>query len=228
MPQQAALELSSEAPFFQNVYLWMCGGLIVTALTAQMIFNSQLKYTIIQHPNILFVFCLLQLGLVLLINYITKSASAMTLRGLFLLYSVMTGPLISAVLIVYPQNIVFKAFFSTAVVYGAMAVYGLVTKRSLQKWGAFLMMALVGLIASLFINILTQSRMFDYVICWFGVLIFSALTAYDHQKLRVIHAGGFNDQDEEGKVVIHGALALYLDFINLFIFIVRILGASRD
>jgi FtsH-binding integral membrane protein len=130
--------------------------------------------------------------------------------------------------LVYPQNVIFKAFLTTALVYGGMATYGLVTKKSLQAWGTFLFMALFGLIIAIFVNLFTQSRMFDYVISWIGVIIFALLTAYDHQKLRVIHAGGFNNEAEEGAMVVHGALMLYLDFINIFIFLVKIFGASRD
>jgi FtsH-binding integral membrane protein len=88
-------------------------------------------------------------------------------------------------------------------------------------------MNLFGLMALMLINFAFKSPMLHYVFCWIGVIVFSALTAYDHQKLRVIHAGGFSGQEEEGKVVILGALELYLDFINLFLFIVRILGARR-
>ncbi|MDR1678094.1 MAG: Bax inhibitor-1 family protein [Deltaproteobacteria bacterium] len=225
--QPTAQALSSEAAFFQSVYLWMCSGLVITALTAYMIFNSSFRYTLISSKGLLLFIFLAQIGLVVLIGVLAKTASPLVLRGLFLLYAASVGVTVSLLLVVYPQNVIFKAFFSASAVYGGMAVYGLVTKRSLQKWGAFLYMAALGVIVALLINFIANSPMAHYVISWFGVIIFAGLTAYDHQKLRVIHAGGFEDSTQESKVVILGALTLFLDFINLFIFIVRIMGAGR-
>ncbi|MDR0620673.1 MAG: Bax inhibitor-1/YccA family protein [Deltaproteobacteria bacterium] len=228
MPSQATLIETSEVRFFQNVYLWMLSGLLVTAATALAVYNSNFRTILLGGTGIWIAIFLVQIGLVMLIGFLSAKVSTMTLRGLFLLYSASVGVTFSILLVFYPHNVIFKAFLSTAAVYGGLSAYGLVTKRSLKGIGTFAYMALFGLIVALIINALTRSPMFDYVVSWFGVLVFSVLTAYDHQKLRVIHAGGFTDQHAENAMVIMGALTLYLDFMNLFRFIVSILGASRD
>jgi FtsH-binding integral membrane protein len=192
-----------------------------------MIFNSSFLYVVTSSKMAIYCVIGVQLGLVLLINFLTNKVTAGFLRGLFLLYAASMGVTFSLLLLLYPQNVIFKAFLTTSLVYGSLAAYGLLTKRSLQRWGAFLFMALVGLIIAMIINIFARSVMADYVISWFGVIIFAGLTAYDHQKLRVIHANGFANEDIEKKVVIHGALTLYLDFVNLFIFLVKIMGNRR-
>jgi FtsH-binding integral membrane protein len=227
-PGAQPIEISSEAKFFQNVYLWMLAGLMVTTFSTYLIFGSDLMFAMLRSKvNCIIVF-VVQIGLVMLINFLSEKVSTNVLRGLFLLYAASVGLTISILLLLYPQNVIFKAFLSAAFVYGGMAAYGMYTKKSLEKWGSFLFMALLGLIVSMVINLFARSPMAHYVISWFGVIIFALLTSYDHQKLRVIHAGGFNGEAEEGAMVIHGALTLYLDFINIFIFLVRILGASRD
>jgi FtsH-binding integral membrane protein len=223
-----ALALSSEAIFFQKIYFWMCGGLVVTALVAMALARSVTWINFLRSQSMGFLLIFgAQIGLVLLIGLLKKSASDTVLKAIFLVYAASMGMTVSLVLLVYPAQVITKAFFSAAAVYGAMAVYGLVTKRSLQALGAFLFMGLVGLIVSSLVNIFVSSPLLDYVICWVGVLVFAGLTAYDHQKLRVIHAGGFSDYQDEGKAVILGSLELYLDFINLFLFLVRLFG-RRD
>jgi FtsH-binding integral membrane protein len=219
------LAATSEAAFFQKVYLWMCGGLALTAVLAYNLAQSAAWVSTIQSTWIALV--IVQLGLVFGISFLAKRVSATVIKGMYLLYAASVGATLSIVVLVYPSTVIFKAFISTASVYGAMAVYGLVTKRSLQAWGSFLFMGLVGLIITSIINIFTKSPMVDFVICGVGILVFAGLTAYDHQKLRVIHSEGFADGEAESKAVIHGALELYLDFINLFLYFLR-LFANRD
>ncbi|MDR3134637.1 MAG: Bax inhibitor-1/YccA family protein [Deltaproteobacteria bacterium] len=220
--------MSSEASFFQSVYMWMFGGLITSAIIALMIYNSSFRFFMLQQRGMMIAVFIVQVGLVFLIGYLLKTATTNLIRALFFVYAGSMGITISLLLVIYPQNVIFKAFFTTAIVYGGLAVYGLVTKRSLERWGTFLFMALWGLLASIIINFFTKSVMFDYVISWVGVIVFAGLTAYDHQKLRVIHAGGFGSGEEEQKAIIMGAMELYIDFVALFIYIVRILGAGRD
>jgi FtsH-binding integral membrane protein len=165
-----------------------------------------------------------QIGLVLLITSLMNKISPAVMKTLFLVYSATVGLTVSIVLMVYPTGAVYKAFFSTAGIYAAMAIYGLVTKRSLQAWGSFLFMGLIGLMIAIVINFFTNSAALDYLICIVGVIVFAGLTAYDHQKLRVIHSSGFSDSSSESKQIILGALTLYLDFINLFLFLVRLFG----
>jgi FtsH-binding integral membrane protein len=220
---QAALSQASEVSFFQKVYLWMCGGLILTAVVAYYLSGSQAWHRLLQGSGFV-VMIVVQLGLVFGLSFLMSRVSAAVIKAMFMLYAASVGGTMSIVLLVYPSDVIFKAFLSTAGVYGAMAVYGLVTKRSLEAMGSFLFMTLVGVLIASVINAFVGSPAVDFVICGFGVLLFAGLTAYDHQKLRVIHAGGFADQDAESKCIVRGALELYLDFINLFLFFVRLLG----
>ncbi|MDR1577619.1 MAG: Bax inhibitor-1/YccA family protein [Deltaproteobacteria bacterium] len=223
-----SLALTSEAVFFQKVYMWMCGGLALTALVGYWLARSETWASYLSGGGWAWLLpIVIQVGLVLAINYLSNKVTATVIKGLFLLYATSVGMTVSIVLMVYPMDIVFKAFLSAAAVYGAMATYGLVTKRSLEAWGGFLFMGLVGTIIAIVINMILRSPMMDFIISCVTVIVFAGLTAYDHQKLRVIHANGFSSEDYEGKIIIHGALELYLDFINLFLALVRILG-NRD
>jgi FtsH-binding integral membrane protein len=172
----------------------------------------------------------IELGLVFYLSARIQHIAPGTAKILFLAYAAVTGATFSVIGLVYPPMVIFKAFISTAGVYGAMACYGLVTKRSLQAWGSFLFMGLIGIIIASVVNMFMRSSAMDWVICVIGVLLFAGLTAYDHQKLRVIHATGLDgaDDDSVSRVVIMGALTLYLDFINLFLFLLRLFGSSRD
>ncbi|MDR1036016.1 MAG: Bax inhibitor-1/YccA family protein [Deltaproteobacteria bacterium] len=228
-PSPATLAASAEALFFQKVYVWMCGALLVSGLTGYLLSHSSGWLRLITSSGAVPMFIIiLQLGLVLLISFMFRSLSSFAVKCLYMAYAVSIGFTFSIVLLVYSPGIIFKAFVSTAGVYGAMAVYGLVTKRSLQSWGSFLFMGLVGIILASIVNFFARSDAMDFVICVAGVLVFAGLTAYDHQKLRVIHAGGFGNVEEQEKSVCMGALQLYLDFINIFFFLLRLFGRGGD
>ncbi len=223
--------VSSEAVFFQQIYTWMFTGLLVTAGTAYVLSQSPafINFMFGGGSMMLIIALLVELGLVFYLSARINSLSPGAAKGLFLAYSAMTGLTLSFIGVVYPPVIIFKAFITTAGVYGAMAVYGLVTKRSLQGWGSFLFMGLVGIIIASVVNIFLRSTMMDLMICVIGVFVFAGLTAYDHQKLRVIHATGLDGTAvQESRLVIMGALTLYLDFINLFLLLLRLFGSSRD
>jgi FtsH-binding integral membrane protein len=208
--------------------MWMCGGLAVTAIVAYNLAKSYAWYNFLLGGSgtAIFIF-VVQLGLFFAISFLSKRVSATVIKGLFLVFAASFGLTCSVVVMVYPGNVIFKAFVASASIYAAMAAYGLITKRSLESWGSFLFMGLIGLIVSSIINLFTKSAMADFVICSVGVLVFSGLTAYDNQKLRVIYAGGFENEDAESKTVIFGAITLFLDFLNLFMYLVRLLG-NRD
>ncbi|MDR2726111.1 MAG: Bax inhibitor-1/YccA family protein [Candidatus Adiutrix sp.] len=227
--------LSSEALYFQRIYLWMCAGLSLTAGTAFVLSTSQgwLGF-LFQNRWALWVAFGAQLGLVFYLSARINSLSPGAAKGLFLAYAALTGATFSVLLLVYPTYAFVKAFICTAGIYGAMALYGLVTKRSLQALGSFLFAGLVGLILASLVNIFwAGSSQMDLVICVLGVLIFAGLTAYDHQKLRVMRYSlesqglGFEAVDQESRLVVMGALTLYLDFINIFLFLLRLFG-RRD
>jgi FtsH-binding integral membrane protein len=222
--------ISSEAVFFQKIYSWMFFGLALTAGVAYALIQTGAVRFLLSSMVPILVVCGIEFGLVFYLNANIQRISSGTAKMLFLAYAAMTGATFSIVALVYPPMVIFKAFVSTAGVFGAMAFYGLVTKRSLQAWGSFLVMGLIGIIIATVVNWFVQSSAMDWVICVIGVLVFSGLTAYFHQELRVIHATGLNEasDDEVSKVVIMGALKLYLAFINLFLMLLRLFGSSRD
>jgi FtsH-binding integral membrane protein len=228
-PQTAALAAGSEAVFFQRIYVWMCGALAVTALTGYVLSTSKAwTRALLSTPSMWIGIVAVQLGLVLLISFLFGRLSSLAVKALYLAYAVSIGLTVSLVILFYDPAVVCKAFVSTAGVYGAMALYGLVTRRSLQGWGTFLFMGLAGVIIASVVNFFTHSAALDFVVCCAGVIVFAGLTAYDHQKLRVIHAGGFGDSETESKAVCMGALQLYLDFINIFFFLLRLLGRGGE
>ncbi|MDR1920760.1 MAG: Bax inhibitor-1/YccA family protein [Candidatus Adiutrix sp.] len=223
---------SSEALFFQRVYLWMCGGLALTAVAAYALMRSQIWLNLLQAhvKGAMISAFVVELGLVIYLSARINKLTPGAAKALFLAYAAVNACTFSVIGMMYSSTIMFKAFISTAGVYGAMAVYGLTTRRSLQGLGSFLFMGVVGLFIAIIVNaaFVASSRL-DLVICVIGVLIFAGLTAYDHQKLRVIYATGLDgSRDGESRVVVMGALSLYLDFINMFLFLLRLFGASRD
>lgn len=226
--------LGSEALFFQRVYTWMFAGLGLTALAAAFFVMTGM-YLIFASNFFLFLGAILvELGLVW---YLASRVSEMepgTAKAIFLGYAALSGATFSVILAyaaTTAPTAIIKAFVCTAGIYGAMAVYGLVTKRSLQGLGSFLYMGLIGLILAMLVNIFVASSVFDLVICVIGVLVFAGLTAFDHQKLRVMYFTAEQegiDEDNLSRIVIIGALELYLDFVNLFMFLLRIFLHSDD
>ncbi len=231
-PQQGAYAraLSSEALFFQRIYTWMVAGLALTAGVGYIFAHSAAFQSLLLsfRYSLLLVFAV-QIGLVIWLSARLEQMSPSTAKMVFLAYSAVTGVTVGVCMLVYPAAAFAKAFLTTAGVYGAMAVYGLVTKRSLQAWGSFLFMGVVGIIIASLVNIFLGSNTLDLAICVIGVFLFAGLTAYDHQKLRVIHATALDGTaDTEGRMVIMGALTLYLDFINLFLFLLRLFGGRGN
>ncbi|MDR2461273.1 MAG: Bax inhibitor-1/YccA family protein [Deltaproteobacteria bacterium] len=218
---------TTEGVFFQRIYTWMCIAVAVSALTGYLLVQSDSWLEFLFYNKYAWIgIVIVQFGIVLAIGYLCEKVSAAAVKFLFLLFAVSIGATISVVLIVYPTPIINRAFFCAAGVYGAMALYGVMTKKSLQAWGTFLYMGLCGLLIAMIVNLIFGGRMLDFIICVVGVVIFAGLTAYDHQKLRVIYAGGFQDAEEESKAITLGALELYLDFVNIFLFLVRLFGAD--
>lgn len=150
-----------------------------------------------------------------------------TMTAIFVLYSVLMGMSLSFIFLAYSSAVIVKTFLITAGMFGVMAVAGFTTKTDLTKFGKIMFMGLIGLIIATLVNLFTKSAMFDYVISFIGVLIFTGLTAFDVQKLKQIGTTNLGENDTVTKIAIWGALSLYLDFINLFLYLLRIFG-SRD
>lgn len=222
------------------VYVWMTLGLAVTAVLALFISN-QINTAFVNgtadtlfflQPGIMIGLFVAQIALVIALGFglSRKWLSPPLAVVLFLVYAALTGVTLSPIIWSYGQASVYKAFASTAVLFGIMSVYGYTTKSDLMGWGKYLMMALIGLIVASVINLFLGISGMDFVISIFGVLLFTALTAYDTQKIKVMAQDPAIQSDSNAllKVSIYGALHLYLDFINLFIYLLRLFGSSRD
>ncbi len=210
----------------RNVYGWMTMGLLVTAAVALAVSNSGFY----PGQGVFIIAIFAQLGIVLGLSWAMERISATTAGMLFFVYSALTGFTFSIFFLVFSLGSIAAAFLSTAGVFGAMTVYGLTTKTDLTKMGSYLMMGLFGLIIASIINIFLGSGPLDFIISIGGVLLFTGLTAWDTQRIAAMAASQKMkvDSDDTLKFSIRGALMLYLDFINLFIFMLRIFGGGRD
>lgn len=210
--------------FVRSVYGWMFGGLLLTALAALWVVASQpMQRLIFTNRAVPWILFLGELGIVMFLSFRITRMSAAAAASAFLVFSLLNGLSLSVIFFVYTAGSIVQAFISAAGMFGAMAVYGAVTKRDLTSWGRFFFMGLVGIILASIVNFFFHSSALDMTVSVLGVFIFLGLTAYDQQKLRTMAlAAG----PTENYAVI-GALALYLDFINLFLFLLRIFGGSR-
>ncbi len=217
-----------EADFMQKVYLWMTLALSLTGFVAYRTTQSEFLLGLIFGSSFGFIgIILVELALVFWISSGIQRISSNMAIGLFLLYSVLNGFTLSVLLIAYTGASVASTFFITAGMFGAMSVYGYSTKQDLSSWGNLLFMALIGLILASFVNIFLQSAGLYWIISYVGVLVFVGLTAFDTQKIKQLAAQVIAESEVGRKVAILGALTLYLDFINMFIFMLRIMGNRR-
>jgi FtsH-binding integral membrane protein len=215
--------------FLAKVFNWMAVGLGITGVVAYFTANTGLAMAIISSP-LFFVLIIAELGLVFYLSARIQKIQASTATSIFLGYSVLNGLTLSVIFLSYTSSSIAGTFFITAGMFGAMAVYGLITKRDLSGWGSFLFMGLVGIIIASIVNIFLKSSSMYWIISLLGVFIFTALTAYDVQKIKKMGEEGIMTQGEEAvrKGAIMGALALYLDFINLFLMLLRFFGGSKN
>lgn len=215
--------------FLAKVFNWMGIGLAVTGFLAYFTAQSGLALTIASSP-LFIVLILVELGMVFYLSARVEKIAPGTATALFLGYAVLNGLTLSTIFLAYTRASIAGTFFITAGMFGAMAVYGMVTKRDLSGMGSFLFMGLIGIILASVVNIFLQSSSLYWAISVIGVLVFVGLTAYDVQKIKTIGEQGIMEQGEAAirKGAIIGALALYLDFINLFLMLLRLFGGSRD
>jgi hypothetical protein len=214
--------------FFPKVYNWMATGLGVSAVVALLTVHSRTMLQLVFGNRMVFY------GLLIaeLLLFITLSGAVQRLRaapatGFFLLYSALSGVTLASVFLLYTRSSIASTFLVTAGTFGAMSLYGHVTRRDLTSWGSFLFMGLIGFLLASVVNIFLHSEMIYWVSTWCGILIFVGLTAYDTQKIKALARGGFADDEVRHKAAILGALRLYLDFINLFLLLLRVLGRRR-
>ena len=216
--------------FLAKVFNWMAIGLGLTGLAAFLTVNSQAALQFIFGNKMVFYGLIIgELGLVFYLSARIERISAQAATGLFVAYSILNGVTLSAILLLYTMTSIAVTFFITAGMFGAMAVYGFVTKKDLSSWGSFLFMGLIGIIIAMVVNIFLGSSMVSWVISGIGVIIFTGLTAYDVQQITRMGEQGIMNGGEAiiRKGAIMGALKLYLDFINLFLMLLRFVGDRR-
>jgi len=215
--------------FLAKVFNWMAIGLGLTGIVAWFTASSGLAMQLVASP-LFMILIIAELGMVFFLSARINKIQAGTATGLFIGYALLNGLTLSMVFLAYTSSSIASTFFITAGMFGAMAIYGLVTKRDLSGLGSFLFMGLVGIIIASIVNIFLKSSSLYWVISLLGVFIFVGLTAYDVQKIKKIGEEGIMEQGEEmvKKGAIMGALTLYLDFINLFLMLLRFFGGSRN
>lgn len=216
---------SAAASFVSNVFALMTLALAISGISAYWLVTSEFYLSLGSIGVMVIQFA--PLGLVLLMGFGYKKLSSVALGGIFLLYSVLMGLSIGMIVLMYAGSTVFMTFGITSATFLSMALLGYTTKTDLTKFGSLLFMGLIGIIIAMFINWFMQSAMLDYIISIIGVLIFTGLTAYDVQKIKNMSTQVVEGAEETKKMVVMGALNLYLDFVNLFLFLLRIFG-GRD
>lgn len=210
----------------RSVYMWMCTALLLTGATASLVAGSEALLQIVFSNSIFFwILLIAQFGLVWAISAKVNSFSLPVLSGLFMLYSVLTGMTFSVFFLVFTAESIASTFFITAGTFAVMSIYGYVTKSDLTKIGNLCLMALIGILIASVVNIFLKSETMYWIVTYAGVLIFTGLIAYDTQKIKALATLENNEHTQ--KLAICGALSLYLDFINLFIMLLRIFGQRK-
>ena len=211
----------------RSVYLKMFLALLVTAATSFVVLAQQ-SFLIYMLNNqwVYWGLLIAELVLVFSVSARLNKISTTTANLMFYAYSILNGIVLSVIFMIYTSGSIAQTFLITAGVFGAMSAYGYFTKSDLTKFGSFLMMALIGLIVFVVVNMFLASSTLDWIISFAGVAIFIGLTAWDTQKIKTMMA--YSDGTNIGKIATIGALSLYLDFINLFLYLLRFFGASRD
>ena len=211
-----------------QVYTWMTLGLALTATVGYYAAESQmLRNLIFSNGFVMIGLIIAQLGIVVGLSAGINRLSGSAATGLFILYSALTGLTFSVIFMVYTYSSIASTFFVTSGTFAAMSVFGHTTKRDLTKLGSIAFMALIGIILASLVNMFMQNSMLELGISVIGVLLFTGLTAYDAQRIKEM-AATVNDGESEAKVSVMGALSLYLNFINLFLMLLRFLGVSRN
>ncbi|MDC9589041.1 Bax inhibitor-1/YccA family protein [Xenorhabdus sp. XENO-10] len=215
--------------YMAQVYGWMTCGLLLTAFVAWYVVSTpEILFAIISNKVVFYGLVIAQVALVFVLSGLVHKMSGALATGLFMLYSMLTGLTLSCVLIRYTGSSIASTFVISAGMFCALSVYGYTTKRSLSGLSSFLFMGLIGILLASLINIWLKSPALMWVITYIGVVVFAGLTAYDTQKLKEMGEHlDVNDKENLRRYSIIGALTLYLDFINLFLMLLRILGDRR-
>ncbi len=218
-----------QSAFLRRVYNWMGLGLALTALVAYYTAsNPSLLKLVLGNQLIFFALIIAQLGLVVALSAAINRFTPAMATGLFFLYAGLTGLTLSVIFVAYTRSSITNAFVVTAGTFALTSLYGYTTKRDLTSWGSFFFMGLVGIVLASLVNLFLQNETIYWVTTYIGVIVFVGLTAYDTQYLKNMAGTGFADEAMESKAAVIGALKLYLDFINLFLLLLRIMGGRRE
>lgn len=213
----------------KRVYLWMTFALVISGLTAMYVVESQpILELIFSSEHSILVLFLAQLGVVWFLSARIYKLSFGVATLLFILYSILTGVVFSSLFFVYTLGSIANVFLITAGTFAAVSCFGYFTKSDLSKWGTYLFMGLIGLIIASLVNWFLKSAMLNWIASYVGVAIFVGLTAYDTQRIKeMIQENSMEGEEVTNKIALMGALSLYLDFINLFLYLLRIFGRRK-
>jgi len=213
--------------YMLRIYNYMASALALTGIVAY-VFAGYLETNraLVRSP-VMWLIILAPLGLVMLLSYGINRLSAAAAQGLFWLYAGLMGLSLSTIFLVYTGESIFRVFFITAGTFAAMSLYGYTTKRDLTQMGSFLFMGLIGIVIASLVNMFLQNGMLQWIIAVIGVIVFVGLTAYDTQTIKEMYYEG-DGHEIAGKKAVMGALRLYLDFVNLFMMLIQLIGVRRD
>jgi uncharacterized protein len=218
----------TQGEFVRRVYNWMGLGLATTAVVSLFTAsNATLLTWIFGNPVVFFGLIIAELGLVIALSAGIGRMQASTATFMFFLYSALNGVTLAAIFLAYTSASIANTFFVTAGTFGAMSLYGYTTQRDLTSWGSFLTMGLIGIILASLVNFFFKSEAIYWLVTYAGIIVFVGLAAYDAQKIKAMASQGFGDAESERKGAVIGALQLYLDFINLFLLLLRIFGNRK-
>ena len=220
---------AAQITLFRSVYVWMTLALVITAFVAMYVAKSYTLLAAIAQNSLLFWGLLIaEIGVVWYLSARISSISFTKATVLFILYSILNGVTLSFIFAIYTAASIASTFFITAGTFAVMAIFGYVTKKDLSKIGNICIMSLIGIIIASLVNLFLKSAMMDVVISYIGVLLFVGLTAYDTQKIkRLLSADDMEVNETTQKIALLGAMTLYLDFINLFLYLLRLLGDRK-
>lgn len=220
---------AAQSTLLRSVYVWMTLALVITGFVSMYVAQScQLISFIFGNKLALWGMLIAELAVVFYLSARINSISFTKATVMFIIYSILNGATLASIFLVYTMSSIASTFFVAAGTFGVMALYGYVTKSDLTRIGNICLMALIGLIIATLVSMFWQNSMLQMIITYAGVILFVGLTAYDSQKIkRLLTADGIEVTEETQKIALLGALTLYLDFINLFLYLLRLLGDRK-
>lgn len=227
--EQELTRVSAYSKLMRSVYLWMTFALIITGLTAATVAFSPAMLSMLFSSKITFYGLIIaELAVVIILSARIQKLSFTTATLMFILYSILTGATLSVIFLAYQLDSIVTTFFVTAGTFGSMTLIGYTTKKDLSKMGTYLLMTLIGLVIATLVNMFLANSTLDWIITYVGVLLFIGLTAYDTQKIKqMLREYGTEVNENSQKMALMGSLTLYLDFINLFLYLLKILGNRK-